>query len=43
MIDGLNRIIHEITPNVSPESERKEFFDDECLARKKELMQIVEK
>ncbi|KAK2726664.1 hypothetical protein QYM36_007485 [Artemia franciscana] len=43
MIDGLNGIIHEITPKVSPESERKELFDDECLARKKELMQIVEK
>ncbi|KAK2722462.1 hypothetical protein QYM36_002861 [Artemia franciscana] len=43
MIDGLNGIIHEITPKVSPESERKEFFDDECLARKKELMQIIEK
>ncbi|KAK2701460.1 hypothetical protein QYM36_019888 [Artemia franciscana] len=43
MFDGLNGIIHEITPKVSLESERKEFFDDECLARKKELMQIVEK
>ena len=43
MIDGLNGIIHEITPKVSPESERKEFFYDECLARKKELIQIVEK
>ncbi|KAK2702442.1 hypothetical protein QYM36_018947 [Artemia franciscana] len=43
MIDGLNGIIHEITPKVSPEGERKEFFYDECLARKKELIQIVEK
>ncbi|KAK2702152.1 hypothetical protein QYM36_019236 [Artemia franciscana] len=43
LIDGLNGIIHEITPKVSPESKRKEFFDDECLARKKELLQIVEK
>ncbi|KAK2707677.1 hypothetical protein QYM36_015387 [Artemia franciscana] len=43
MIDGLNGIIHEITPKVSPKSERKEFFDDECLVRKKELMQLVEK
>ena len=43
LIDGLSGIIHEITPKVSPESERREFFEDECLARKKELMQIVEK